>query len=147
METLLALVVGVLIATAVYLLLRPNLLRVLFGVILLGNAVNLALFTAGRIPAGAAPPLVPEGMPAPPDPVVANPLPQALVLTAIVIGFGLVAFALVLALRVYQALGTMTADEVERVARDPEVPPTAAPPPDAQQDDATGAGLPEGPRL
>ncbi|MGI9505246.1 MAG: NADH-quinone oxidoreductase subunit K, partial [Geminicoccaceae bacterium] len=56
-----------------------------------------------------APPLIAEGMTAPAVPV-ANPLPQALILTAIVIGFGLVAFTLVLALRAYQELGTVNVD-------------------------------------
>lgn len=113
METALALVVGILIATGVYLMLARNLLRYLFGLILLSNAANLAIFTAGRL-TRASPPLIPEGLQAP-EVAVANPLPQALILTAIVIGFGLLAFALALIVRAYRQLGTLDADTM-RVA-------------------------------
>ena len=108
METVLALLVGVLVAASVYLMLARNVLRFVFGLVLLSNAANLTIFAAGRL-TEAAPPLVPEGMAAPPE-LVANALPQALVLTAIVIGFGLLAFALVLVYRAYQALGTLDSD-------------------------------------
>ena len=97
METVLALLVGVLVAAAVYLMLARNVLRFLFGLVLLSNATNLAIFAAGRL-TSAAPPLVPEGL-AQPAVSVANALPQALILTAIVIGFGLLAFALALVFR------------------------------------------------
>ena len=113
MEQLLSLLIGVLVAAAVYLMLARNLLRFLFGLILLSNAANLTIFVAGRLTAGA-PPLVPDGVDAPIG-NVANALPQALVLTAIVIGFGLFAFALILAFRAYQSLGTLNTDEM-RVA-------------------------------
>lgn len=113
MEQLLSVLIGVLVTAAVYLMLARNLLRFLFGLILLSNAANLTIFVAGRLVPGA-PPLVPDGADAPVG-VVANALPQALVLTAIVIGFGLFAFALVLAFRAYQRLGTLNTDEM-RVA-------------------------------
>ena len=110
MDVLLALLAGVLTAAGGYLLLQRSLLRMLFGVILLSNAVNLVLFVAGRT-MRAAPPIVPEGMTAPVE-AVANPLPQALILTAIVIGFGLVAFAFVLLYRTYTTFGTIDTDEL-----------------------------------
>ncbi|WP_237067125.1 Na+/H+ antiporter subunit C [Microbulbifer guangxiensis] len=113
METALALLVGILTATGVYLMLARNLLRYLFGLILLSNAANLAIFTAGRL-TRASPPLVPAGLEAPAV-AVANPLPQALILTAIVIGFGLLAFTLALIVRAYRRLGTLDADDM-RVA-------------------------------
>jgi multicomponent Na+:H+ antiporter subunit C len=94
----------------------------LFGVILLSNAVNLVLFVAGRT-MRAAPPIVPEGLAAPAA-AVANPLPQALILTAIVIGFGLAAFAFVLLSRVYATFGTLDADELAMMSED-NGPPTA----------------------
>lgn len=119
MEQLLSLLVGILVAASVYLMLARNLLRFLFGLILLSNAANLTIFIAGRLTPGA-PPLVPEGMDAPAG-VVANALPQALVLTAIVIGFGLFAFALVLAYRAYQSLGTLDTDAM-RVAEPEDAP-------------------------
>lgn len=110
MDVLLALLAGVLTAAGVYLMLRRSLLRMLFGVILLSNAVNLVLFAAGRT-TRAAPPIIPDGLSAPAG-AVANPLPQALILTAIVIGFGLVAFAFVLLYRTYATFGTLDADDL-----------------------------------
>ena len=119
MEQLLSVLIGALVASAVYLMLARNLLRFLFGLILLSNAANLTIFVAGRLTPGA-PPLGPDGMDAPIGDV-ANALPQALVLTAIVIGFGLFAFALILAFRAYQSLGTLNTDEM-RVAEPKENP-------------------------
>ena len=113
METILALTIGVLVATAVYLMLARNILRFIFGLILISNAANLIIFIAGRL-TPAAPPLIPEGAEAPVQ-KAANALPQALVLTAIVIGFGLFAFALVLMFRAYTSLGTLYSDQM-RVA-------------------------------
>ncbi len=113
MEPVIAVLVGVLVAAAVYLMLARNFLRFLFGLILISNAANLTIFASGRMTTGT-PPLIPEGANAPVG-LVANALPQALVLTAIVIGFGLFAFALVLAFRAQDALGTLDSDEM-RVA-------------------------------
>jgi multicomponent Na+:H+ antiporter subunit C len=102
METILALLVGLFAAAAIYLILSRALIRVLIGIVLLGNAVNLLIFVAGRLTQGT-PPIVPAGLRAPLGPV-ANPLPQALILTAIVIGFAMFAFLVVLAMRAYQLL-------------------------------------------
>ncbi|WP_112323479.1 Na+/H+ antiporter subunit C [Oceanibium sediminis] len=113
METLIAIAIGILTAAAVYLMLARNVLRFIFGLLLLSNAANLLIFTAGRLTQGA-PPLIPKGADIPPE-GVANALPQALVLTAIVIGFGLFAFALVLIFRAYTGLGTLDSDDM-RVA-------------------------------
>ena len=113
MEQLLSMLIGILVAASVYQMLARNLLRFLFGLILLSNAANLIIFVSGRLTAGA-PPLIPEGADGPIG-SVANALPQALVLTAIVIGFGLFAFALILAFRAYQSLGTLNTDDM-RVA-------------------------------
>lgn len=116
---LLSLLAGVLSATGVYLLLSRHMLRVVFGVTLLGTAANLVVFASGGLLPEAAP-LIAKGASAPGAPV-ANPLPQALVLTAIVIGFALAAFALALTLAAYRRLGTLD-PEAMRVAepRDPE---------------------------
>ncbi|MFP4126086.1 MAG: Na+/H+ antiporter subunit C [Alphaproteobacteria bacterium] len=108
MELALAVLVGVLTSCAIYLILSGNMVRFIFALALLSNAVNLAIFAAGRL-TYAAPPLIDEGA-AVPDGAVANALPQALILTAIVIGFGLLAFTLVLVHRAHQALGTVEAD-------------------------------------
>ncbi|MDA0700055.1 MAG: NADH-quinone oxidoreductase subunit K [bacterium] len=121
MEVILALLVGTIVAGGLYLVLQSNLLRFVFGLILLSGGVNLLIFTAGRLTRGA-PPLVPDGAYAPVG-EVANALPQALILTAIVIGFGLVAFALVLLLRAYERLGTVRTDELsDRVVAPRPVP-------------------------
>ena len=113
MEALLSVTIGILVAAAVYLMLARNILRFIFGLILISNAANLTIFVAGRLTTGA-PPLIPVGAEAPVGDV-ANALPQALVLTAIVIGFGLFAFALVLMFRAYSTLGTLYSEEM-RVA-------------------------------
>ena len=108
MEVSLALVVGVIVGGGLYLILQRNLMRFVFGFILLSGGVNLLIFTVGRVTRGA-PPLVPDGASVPLG-EVANALPQALILTAIVIGFGLTVFALVLLLRTYERLGTVRSD-------------------------------------
>ena len=118
MEVALAVVVGILVAASVYLMLDRNLLRFLFGLALLTNAANLTIFAAGRL-THVAPPLVPERL-AEPAEAVANALPQALILTAIVIGFGLLAFALALVYRTHRSLGTLDSDAL----RHAEAPPT-----------------------
>jgi len=110
MEAVLALLVGAIVGGGLYLVLQRNLLRFVFGLILLSGGVNLLIFTAGRLTRGAAP-IIPAGSRVPTG-EVANALPQALILTAIVIGFGLVAFALVLLLRTYERLGTVRTDEL-----------------------------------
>lgn len=109
MESLIAIMVGVLVAASVYLMLARNVLRFIFGLVLLSNAANLVIFSAGGL-TPESPPLIPEGA----DTITgaANALPQALVLTAIVIGFGLFAFALTLVYRTYQNLGTLDSDEM-----------------------------------
>lgn len=113
MEILLAFLVGWLVAAAVYLMLSRSLLRYLFGLVLIGNAANLVIFASGRLTA-ASPALIAPDLSAPAG-VIANALPQALILTAIVIGFGLLAFAFVLAYRAREELGTVDTDAM-RVA-------------------------------
>ncbi len=117
METILAFVVGALFAVGVYLLLQRNLIRILFGVIVLTNAVNVLILTMGRLTRGAAP-LIPEGEETMVG-VFANPLPQALILTAIVISFGLAAFVLALIYRSEKAFGTLDSNNL-RLADRPE---------------------------
>lgn len=99
MELLVAAAVGTLVAGGVYLLLRAHTFPVVLGLILLGYAANLFLFSMGRLAVGM-PPVIREDAPG-----YADPLPQALVLTAIVIGFGMTAFVLVVALRARYELG------------------------------------------
>jgi len=98
METLASCVIAVLVACGIYLVLRARTFTVVLGLSLLSYAVNLFLFFSGRLMTGA-PPLATSPGP------TADPLPQALVLTAIVIGFGMTAFVVILALRARGELG------------------------------------------
>jgi multicomponent K+:H+ antiporter subunit C len=98
MEVLFASAVGVLVAAGVYLTLRARTFPVVLGLALLGYAVNFYLFAMGRLEVGLAP-IVEEGASYP------DPIPQALILTAIVIGFAMTAFVLVLSLRANFDLG------------------------------------------
>ena len=92
MELLVALIIGVLTSCGIYLMLRARTFPVVVGLALLSYAVNLFLFATGRL-AEASPAVLGKAE------VYADPLPQALVLTAIVIGFAMTAFLVVLALR------------------------------------------------
>lgn len=98
MEALVTLVIGVLTACGVYLVLRARTFPVVLGLTMLSYAVNLFLFVMGRLTIGE-PPIVGSGD------TYADPLPQALVLTAIVIGFAMTAFVIMLALRARAELG------------------------------------------
>lgn len=108
MEPILAATVAVFFSVSIYLMLSKHIIRILLGVAIFSNAVNLTLFTAGRL-TREVPPIIPVGLDVP-DGVTANPLPQALILTAIVISFSIFAFLLVLAFRAYQELGTDDTD-------------------------------------
>lgn len=110
MEVLLAWASGILVAISVYLLLNRNLIRVLFGIILMSTAINIMIFTLGRLSRNQV--VFVEQLHLKPLAWYANALPQALILTAIVIGFGLAAFVLVLVTRSWQDLGTMDADKL-----------------------------------
>ena len=105
MEALLACLIGLMVATALYLMLSGSLVKFVFGFTLIGNAVNLLIFTAGRL-RHLQPPLIPADRTGLPH-AVSNALPQALILTAIVIGFAMIAFVLVLLLRTYAQTGTL----------------------------------------
>lgn len=118
MEQITAIVCGALLASSFYLLMRRSLLRFVIGLIILSNAVNLVIFTMGRL-TRARPPVIPEGAKVPAEPF-ANPLPQALILTAIVISFGLLAFTLVLVYRHFAARQTIEADDIH--SSEPDLP-------------------------
>ncbi len=111
MEPLMAFVVGGLFAAAIYMILRRSIIKLVIGLILLSNAANLAIFTAAGMREGA-PPLIPAGGVEPMITPSADPLPQALILTAIVIAFGVLAFAVVLIHRAYEIVGVDDLDEM-----------------------------------
>jgi multicomponent Na+:H+ antiporter subunit C len=115
MEVILAFLIGGLYAAAVYMLLRRSLVKLLIGLSLLSHATNLLIFTAGGLTRGR-PPILLSGAAALASTPMADPLPQALILTAIVISFGVTAFALVLAYRAYRVTGSDDVDRVKEIA-------------------------------
>ncbi|HEV7290910.1 Na+/H+ antiporter subunit C [Devosia sp. RR2S18] len=119
MDQTLAIVVGLFIAMGIFLLLSRSLIRMLLGLTIFGNGVNLLIFTGGRLTREAAP-IVAPGLDQPAG-IIANPLPQALILTAIVIGFAMFSFLLVLAFRAYQTLDADNTDNM-RVAEPADAP-------------------------
>jgi multicomponent Na+:H+ antiporter subunit C len=113
--TVLSIVVGGLFAAGLYLMLRRSIVKLVLGLGLISHAVNLLIFTVSGLTRGR-PPVVPEGALVPAA-AVADPLPQALVLTAIVISFGVLAFAVVLIQRAYQTVGTDDLDDMQATDR------------------------------
>ena len=121
MEPVIALLVGLFLAAASYLMLSRALVRILLGMVVLGNAVNLLIFVAGRL-TRASPPIIAAGQSGP-EGHFANPLPQALILTAIVIGFAMFAFLIVLAFRAYQETDADDTDHMRLAEPDGEPKP------------------------
>lgn len=116
MEPLLSLITGILVASGTYLMLERHVLRILFGFVLLSNGINLAILTAGRLSKESLP-IIPPGASAP-EGLYANPLSQALILTAIVIGFGVLIFCLVLAYRAARDLGSSDVNTMDLSERE-----------------------------
>jgi multicomponent Na+:H+ antiporter subunit C len=108
-EIYLAIVTGVLYAIGLYMMLRRSVVRLVLGLAILSHGSNLLIFTAAGVTRGRAP-LVDEVTPT--LATVADPLPQALILTAIVISFAVLGFALVLARRACLMAGTDDVDEL-----------------------------------
>lgn len=115
MALLLAVSVGVLFATGAYMLMRRSFVKLVVGLALLGHAANILIYASSR-PVRGEPPLIELGATAPEKPY-SDPLPAALVLTAIVIGFGIVSFTIVLIRRAYQDLGTDDLDAMTSTDR------------------------------
>lgn len=106
METLMVLLVGVLVVIATYFLLSKNIIRIILGTALLSHAVHLLLLTIGEVKKGEAPLLKEAKGP------YTDALPQALILTAIVISFAVTSFVLVLAYRAYAQNKTDNIEEM-----------------------------------
>lgn len=111
MELLLAIVAGTLYASGLYLMLRRRLAQLIIGLSLLSNGTNILILSAAGV-MRAKPPLVSAGVTAD---QFADPVPQSLILTAIVIGFGVLAFSLVLAQRVRRSAGS---DDIDAIRPD-----------------------------
>src|SRR5690606_14186172 len=110
MELLLVVLIGLLYGSGIYLMLRRSMVKLLVGILLLGNGANLLIFLLGDLTKGK-PPVIP------PDSniftaIYADPVPQSLILTAIVISFGLQSFAIILLKKVYLATGSDNLDDL-----------------------------------
>jgi multicomponent Na+:H+ antiporter subunit C len=110
MNTAMAIVIGILYAAGMYMILRRSMVKLIIGLALLSHAANLLIFTMATLQRGG-PPLVPGDQDALQVPY-ADPLPQALILTAIVISFAVSAFAAIMIYRVYRVTGTDDLDEL-----------------------------------
>lgn len=110
MEILLLILIALLYSTGIYMLLRRSMVKLLIGLGLLGNGVNILIFLLGSITKGK-PPVIDDKASLFKD-IYADPIPQALILTAIVISFGLQAFAIVLLKRVYVLVNSDDLDDL-----------------------------------
>jgi multicomponent Na+:H+ antiporter subunit C len=108
-----AVTVGVIFACGVYLMLRRSMVRLIIGLSLITYAVNLLIFSVDDLRTRAAPIID-----AVPEEQMADPLPQALILTAIVISFGMLAFSLALAYRASQVAQTDSIDALQNTDSD-----------------------------
>ncbi|HPE43818.1 MAG TPA: NADH-quinone oxidoreductase subunit K [Bacteroidales bacterium] len=115
MSLLMAILIGFLYAVSIYLLLRRSIVKLVIGILFLSYATNLMLFFTGGLtetsPAFAEPISTSELATA------SDPLPQALILTALVIGFGVAAFSMVLIYRFYKESGTVDLDELSEIEK------------------------------
>ncbi|MCD2138624.1 Na(+)/H(+) antiporter subunit C [Salinicoccus halitifaciens] len=112
MEILIIVLAGLLIGASVYLMLSKSLLRIILGTGILSHGILLMLLTMGGLKRG--------GIPVLDDSVqqYTDPLPQAMLLTVIVITFALTAYMLVVAIRVYRELGTDDVEQLKGVPRE-----------------------------
>jgi multicomponent Na+:H+ antiporter subunit C len=137
MAVVLAVVIGVLYGVALFLLLRRSLAKVILGLAILTNATNLLIFTVAGLDRARPPIVSPDAEQL--TPPFADPVPQAFILTAIVIGFGVLAFALVLAYRAFQVVGS---DDLDDMRSTDTLPPDSPAPPE-QTADSDGVQEPE----
>lgn len=110
MEIILAILVGVLYTAGVYMLLRRSILKFIIGIIFLSNATNLLVFLSAGIVPGEPAFLDETGTS---STILADPLPQALVLTAVVIGFGIVVYLLAVKYRLFYETKTDDLDQLK----------------------------------
>lgn len=110
MEIIMSIVIGVCYAAAVFLLLQKRFLQIILGIALLSHATNLLIFVAAGLH-GTSVPIIPSGTEVL-SPAAVDPLPQALILTAIVIGLALFGFSLALAYRCVAVLGHDDIDQI-----------------------------------
>jgi len=121
MEIIFAVVIGGLYTAGIYMMLRRSVVKLIIGLALLSQAANLLIFAVGR-PERGTPPMIPPDQSALAQPY-SDPVPQALILTAIVISFAVTAFALILIRRAYQETGT---DDLDAMTTTDQGPPGKA---------------------
>ncbi len=112
MEYIIAIFIGLLYACGVYLILRRSIVKVILGIFLLSNATNLIIFLAAGIKRGGIP-FISEGAENVDPTTISDPLPQALILTAIVINLGMSAYILALKYRYFDVTGTHDLDQLK----------------------------------
>jgi multicomponent Na+:H+ antiporter subunit C len=110
MTILTAIMVGLFFAVSIFMMLGRELKGVCMGVFLLGHGANLAIIATSRSPVGKVPPVLSDTVKA--LGLYVDPLPQALILTAIVIGFAVQAFLLTLLVITWRRNGTLELDEL-----------------------------------
>ncbi len=110
MEIILSVLIGLLYTAGVYMIIRRSIVKLIIGIILFSNATNLLIFVSSGL-IHSAPAFVNSSGANPEN--ISDPLPQALILTAIVIGFGIVAFILALKFKLYEVTGTDDLDELK----------------------------------
>ncbi|MBX3410270.1 MAG: Na+/H+ antiporter subunit C [Phycisphaeraceae bacterium] len=115
MELLFAIIAGVLFAAGLYLMLRRSILKLVMGLVLIGHSANITIFTAGGLTRARSAIIAADAATLPAG--SADPLPQALILTAIVISFGVLAFAIVLVSRAWQEVGNDDTDQFAETDR------------------------------
>lgn len=135
MEIVASVTAGLLVAIGIWMLLDRSLLRVVLGVVVLGNGVNLAVVLGGRL-GGSVAAFVDGGFSPGIGDAMVNPLPQALVLTAIVIGFALFVFALAVLKRTWELHGNIETDRITAVAEEPAPDLPDEPPPATESREA-----------
>jgi multicomponent Na+:H+ antiporter subunit C len=116
MEIVLTILIGVLYSAGIYMLLRRSLVKLIIGLILLGNGANMLIFLLGTITKGK-PPVIADAANALTG-IYADPVPQSLILTAIVISFGLQSFAIALIKRVYAVTNSDDLDDLDDTEED-----------------------------
>ncbi|MBS2097719.1 NADH-quinone oxidoreductase subunit K [Carboxylicivirga linearis] len=112
MELILSIVIGVLYTVGVFFLLRRSMIRIILGVLFLGNATNLLIFVASGVTPDAQPSFLSSSTEAASS-NMADPMPQALILTAIVISFGVVAYLLTLLRKTHEITGEEDMDQLK----------------------------------
>ncbi|MFD2516039.1 NADH-quinone oxidoreductase subunit K [Pontibacter locisalis] len=115
MEVLLPFMIGILFSVSLYLIIHRHLFKLILGLILFGLATNLFLFVVGGITRGGIA-IIKQEETFPVEPY-SDPVPQALLLTAIVIGFGIQAFAIVLIRRVYRSFKSNNLDDLNNTEK------------------------------